>query len=248
MKKLALAAACLIITMSSNAQTFVKIGDLEFALKSPITISKDTNSKEQCFNHEKGYKTMFDEFYLGFGLSVNTTEEQYLPVYYGNSYNLEFGWKYMYRPSKNYAIGTLLHYTSNTFKLTPEAIDGEFFQEVGGEPYKMYFRTDNIGTGIINRFYLYSGHKAKPVYIEFGGYADYLFSKRYKVKTVIDGDKEKYKFRDGSKFNPFEAGLQGGIGLRGIQIYAKYRMTDYFSSNYAIPEVPRWTLGVQFTM
>lgn len=248
MKKLLIATVCLFAAINLNSQTIVKIGELEFALKSPISVSKDTTVTHRSFVNEKGFSTRFEEFYIGTGLSVNTTEESYLPVYYGNSYNLEMGWRYMFRPVKGYAIGTLFRYTSNTFKLTPEAVDGEFFPEVAGDVYKRFFRTDNIGTGIINRFYLFSGKRSRPVYIEAGAYGDYIFSKRYKVKSRIDGEKAKYKFRDGSKFNPFEAGLQGGLGFRDAFVYVKYRMTDYFNKDYSMPEVPRWTLGVQFTL
>ncbi len=242
----------MLAAISANSQTFVKIGELELALKSPISITKekDTVKEYNYGKHKKGYRTYFDEFYIGYGQVMNTSEETYMPVYFGNSYNLEIGWKYFHRPAKFYAIGTSFRYTSNSFRLTPEAVEqsGGFFPEADGEPYRQFFRTDNLGTSLINRVYLYSGRSARPVFLEFGAYADYAFSKRYKVKSRIDGDKVKSKYRDGSKFNPVEAGLNGGIGYKDIMIFAKYRMTNYFNKDYSMNELPRWSVGVQFNL
>ncbi len=248
MKKLLLAVICLFTALSANSQTFVKIGDIELALQSPISINKDKNEKPKHdhYNSLKGYKTVFDETYVGFGLSLNTTEENYMPVYYGNSYNIEFGTRYLYRPLKHYAIGTLLQYTVNSYKLTPEAVDNDFFPSVSGDPYKRYFRTSNIGTGLFNRIYISASRPS--IYIDFGGYFDYAFSKRYKVKTVIDNEKVKYKFRDGSKFNPFAAGFYGGVGMKDTFLYLKYRMTNFFNSDFEMPELPRWNVGIQFKL
>lgn len=248
MKKIVTAVICLFTAISMNSQTVVKIGDIELALQSPISISKDKAAKPDHDKHfeYKGFRKTFDETYVGFGLALNTREENYMPVFYGNSYNLEFGKKYLYRPVKHYAIGTFLQYTNNSYKLTPEAVDNDFFPSVGGEPYKQYFRTSNIGTGIFNRIYISASNR--PIYIDFGGYFDYAFSKRYKVKTVIDGEKVKYKFRDGSKFNPFAAGFYGGIGMKDSFLYLKYRMTNFFNEDFGMQELPRWNVGIQFKL
>lgn len=248
MKKLVTAVICIFTAISMNSQTFVKIGDIELSLQSPISISKDKAEKPKGdHNFEyKGFRKTFDETYIGFGLALNTKEEAYLPVYYGNSYNLEFGNRYLYRPVKHYAIGTLLQYTINSYRLTPEAAADEFFPQVAGDPYKHYFRTSNIGTGLFNRIYLSAAHR--PVYIDFGGYFDYAFSKRYKVKTMVDGEKVKYKFRDGSKFNPFAAGFYGGIGMKDTFLYLKYRMTNFFNEDYGMMELPRWNVAIQFKL
>lgn len=248
MKKLILASISLFSALSINSQTVVKIGDIELALQSPISISKDNIEKfeTQKGDNYKGYRKTFDESYIGFGLSLNTTEENYMPVYYGNSYNIEFGTRYLYRPVKHYAIGTLLQYTNNSFKLTPQAANNEFFPTVGGEPYKQYFRTSSIGTGVFNRIYIAAD--THPIYVDFGGYFDFAFSKRYKVKTLIDGEKVKYKFRDGSKFNPFAAGFYGGVGVKDAFLYLRYRMTNLFNQDFGVEELPRWSVGIQIKM
>lgn len=253
MKKTILIAAALCTVATLKAQTSVKIGDMEFKLQSPISVNSNDSLKKNTFqyytmkNNKKRYRNI-EEFYVGVGFAVNTKEEAYLPVYYGNSYNLEFGWRYLYRPAKAFAIGTHFQYTSHTYRLKNAAANNTIVSNVPSEVFRENFRTDNIGTGLNTRFYLFPLNSRRPVHIDFGAYLDYAFSKRYKVKTMINGEKEKFKYRDGSKFSPFAAGLQGSITVKGVSIYTRYRLTDMFDNTQIPLEVPRWTLGVQFEL
>ncbi len=256
MKKVLIFVIVLLAGFELSAQTIVRIGEAEFALRSPIKISKDTTKKS--YNNSYGHYNRghypkrvvknFTEFYAGLGFAMNTKEESYMPLYFGNSYNFEFGWRYMYKPSKSYAIGTFFQYSYYNYRLKDAAVNDAIVSGVPGDVQKEYFRTDNLGTGIINRIYLFPVGYGKPVHIDFGGYVDYSFSKRYKVKTVINGDKDKIKYRDGSKFNPIQAGLHGAVGVGGVNVYVRYRLTNLFNQDFNIAELPRWTLGVQIDL
>jgi hypothetical protein len=112
-----------------------------------------------------------------------------------------------------------------------------------GDIYREYFRTDNIGTGLTQRVRLFP-----RFWVEGTLYGDWAYSKRYKVKSRVDGSKEKEKYRDGVKFNPFGAGAQAGVRWSNTTLYARYRLTNFFNPDYIPQEVPRLSIGLCFTL
>jgi hypothetical protein len=80
-----------------------------------------------------------------------------------------------------------------------------------------------------------------------GGYIDYSYNKRYNVKTIENGKQNKYKYRDGSKFNPIQAGVYGAVSKGKYSIFARYRLTNFFNPNEVSLEVPRLNIGIQIT-
>ncbi len=227
------------------AQKIVKIGEAEIAIQAPLTIKKADASEEVTSGLVKSkYPRMYEHMFIGIAMAVPTGNQEYLPMHYGNSYNLEVGFKYFYRPSAGYAIGTICQYTFYTYKLKDAAANGTFFTDIPGEVKKEYFRTDNLGTGIINRFYLFP-LKHKPFMIDLGGYVDFSYSKRYNVKTVEAGKNIKHKYRDGSKFNPIQTGLYGAISKGSYSLYARYRITNLFNPAEVPMELPRLSIGIQ---
>lgn len=222
----------------SFSQSYVKIGELEFGLHSPITVTRESNFK-------KG-SVKINEFFIGGALMLNTKEQIYLPVNLGESYNLEFGWSRLYRFGRHFAAGTVLQFTSLSYSLTPQSYNNEFFEGIIGDVKDAYYRTGNVGTGIFTRYWL--GTKRSSLYLDLGAYLNYAYDRKVKVKTIVDGDLDRYKIRASEKFNPVEAGFTGGVGIRRTKLYLRYRATNLFNSNFLVDELPRWSLGVQFTM
>lgn len=252
---LILPAAMILTPHETSAQTVVKIGQAEIAIQSPISLrKKDTLEKikgwsgdnEQHITKKAKYPRSFEDFHIGLSMAVPTNEEEFMPIKYGSSYNLEAGFKYFYRPGSRYAIGSLFQYTCNTFELIDAAQNETFVADVPGTVRREYYRTSNLGTGIINRFYFFP-KSSKPFLLELGAYADYSFSKRYNVKTIENGEKNKYKYRDGSKFSPLHAGLYGAVGKGKYLLFARYRLTNLFYESASLPELPRFSIGIQIT-
>ncbi len=246
-------AAMVMMPEKAQAQTVVKIGEAEIAIQSPISFrKKDTldNVKDRGeesigkMTKKSKYPRSFEDFHIGLSMAVPTHEEVYMPVKYGSSYNLEAGFKYFYRPGSRYAIGTLFQYTCNTFELIDAAQNEIFVSGVPGTVRREYYRTSNLGTGFINRFYFFP-QSSKPFLLELGAYGDYSFSKRYNVKTIENGEKNKYKYRDGSKFSPFHAGLYGAVGKGKYLLFARYRLTNLFYNSASLTELPRFSIGIQ---
>ncbi|NCB18491.1 MAG: hypothetical protein EOM61_02590 [Bacteroidia bacterium] len=84
--------------------------------------------------------------------------------------------------------------------------------------------------------------------LDIGGYVDFAFSKRYNVKTIENGDKEKYKYRDGSMFNPIQAGIYGAVTVDEYSVFVRYRATNLFNPDKIAMELPEWTIGLRFIL
>lgn len=262
MKKLLfLFAALFFLAGVTYAQKTVKIGDTEYIFRSPLkkvsSVVRDSCGERvriyrttgEYPDYKKDYERYINTFFFGVGLAI-PAGGQIMPVYYGNSFNFEVGFKFLYRPARWYGIGTLFQYSAYSYKLRPEGKD-IFDLGVATTNGIHYFRTDNIGTGFLNRFYLFPAGKFASddmAFVELGAWGDFSYSKRVKIKDFSSGHKEKFKYRDGSKFNPFEAGVQGGVGYKCVYIYCKYRITNCFNrKTLDVPEVPRFSVGVQYS-
>jgi len=241
-------------TNKGYAQRVIKIGQAQISVQSPITVIKqDTLDNSSCnfinfsnkVNSKRKYPKFYKDFFFGLGFAIPVDREDYMDIHYGRINTIEMGYKYFYRASRGYAIGTTFQYTYYNYKLKDAALQNLIVQNVPGDVKKEYFRTDNIGTGLINRFYLFP-IKRNPFILDLGGYLDFAFSKRYNVKTVENGKTHKYKYRDGSKFNPLQAGLYGAITKGDYSLYVRYRLTNMFNPMEVELEVPKLSIGVQF--
>lgn len=251
----------LLILLPSTAisQTVVKIGEAEIAIQSPISIRKKDSvdnvgyksvsfGKSDRFGVVKSkYPRSYEDMFVGIAMAVPLRNEEHLPMHYGSSHSIEVGFKYFYRPVARYAIGTLWQYSFYNYRLKDAAANGTFVSDVPGEIRKESFRTDNIGTGLINRFYLFPMNN-RPFMLDLGGYVDFSYSKRYHVKTIENGKNTKHKYRDGSKFNPIQAGLYGAVTKGSYSFFVKYRLTNLFNPDAVSMELPRMSMGIQVSL
>ncbi len=256
--KYSLIAFTLVTTLFAGAnrtfaQRVIKIGEAEIAIQSPITIKKQDTLNYYSHVTSKSaikkratpkYPQIYDEFFFGLGTMIPFNREEFIDIHYGRINTIELGYKYFYRPSRGYAIGSTFQYTNYNYKLRDAAQEGIIVPFVPGYIKKEYFRSDNIGTGLINRFYLFP--KRNPFILDLGGYVDFSFSKRYIVKSSLFGKTDKFKYRDGSKFNPLQAGLYGAISKGDYSVYVRYRLTNMFNPLEIQPELPKLSVGFLF--
>lgn len=229
----------------SIAQSVLKLGKTTIQIQSPIKVENKADSilEFSCktTNPKKFRPRTNTEFYVGMGFATRT-ENNTLPIYYGDSYNLDIGLKYIYRPARWYALGSLFQFGFNNYKTDGLAKDGT----LTGTPiekniYKEYYRTNNLGIGIFNRFYLVS-NRHSSLFIDIGAYGDWAYSKRVRLKTSEGKD----KLRDGRRFNPLQGGLYGAVGYGCVLIFAKYRLSNYFNPSKIPQEFDRLNIGLQF--
>lgn len=240
------------------AQKRLVIGDKEIILQSPMRvvdkgeiIERDTvyvfTEVEAKEKKRKSYhRRSFKDIYFGMGGAIDrasfTKNEEFFPMYAGRSLDLQTGIKYYFRPARAYAIGIQLQYSFFSYSLETESAKLLMDGEIPGAPYSHYFRSDNLGIGLLNRFYLY-----RKIYLEIGVYGDISVSKRYMVKTMINGKKEKAKYWDEDKYNPLQAGVQLSLGFGCLSIYAKYRVTDMFNTAVLPNDPLRLNIGAMIS-
>ncbi|SHJ51186.1 Outer membrane protein beta-barrel domain-containing protein [Hymenobacter daecheongensis DSM 21074] len=64
-----------------------------------------------------------------------------------------------------------------------------------------------------------------------GGYAGYRLSSHTKIKYESEGTTRKDKDRGSFNLEDFQYGLQGGIGVHGVDLFVKYGLNDLFKDN-----------------
>ena len=228
---------------NAYAQRVVRIGEAEISVQSPISIRKSI--PEEQTNRPK-YPKFQDESYIGFGTVLPMDRESFMDMHYGRINSIEFGHNYFFRPVPGYAIGTFVQYSYYNYKLKDAAVNDVIMEDVPEVVRSEYYRTDNIGTGIVNRFYFVP--KKSLFKIDIGAYVDFAFSKRYKVKTTESGKKEKYKFRDGEKFNPIQEGLYGAVSVDDYSLFVRYRATNLFNPSLLDQQLPDITIGLRLVL
>jgi hypothetical protein len=245
-----------VIPMKVQAQTIIKIGEAELVIQSPIKVKK-TDTLTKTFIPEKTpvqgqrYKfrpRFYSNVYIGGSMTIPMDRNNYLPVHYGEVYNIEAGVKNVYKLSRFYGIGATIGYSHYNYRLTDSPFTG-VIDITATEIKKEYFRTDNMNVGLFNRFYI-TGTKWSwnSLGIDAGAYVDFAFSRRYKVLGYVGDTAIKEKFKNELIFNPFQAGLFGAIVIGDWSIFGKYRLTNQFSPDGNLKETPRLNIGVLWSL
>ena len=240
MKRLLFIAALCACSTALFAQKRVQIGSTELVFQSPLKVSVASEKHIDCpSNHSS-------ETFFGFGLAVNDKHEEYMPISYGNSYEIQVGCRDVYRKGKSpLAIGSYMNLSFYSYKLDKAYLNNPLVVNDPGTIRKEYYRTSNLCAGIFARLYL-----SRNLFIDFGPYGEYAYNRKYKVFTTLLGEDEesKIKYRDGSRFNPFNAGIQCLAGFDDFAVYAKYRLTNAFNHDKIDMEVTRLNIGVQIEL
>ena len=250
-KTILLLSAILLYTIASaqTEPTKIRIGETILTLQSPLKVqSADQDSSASVIGifvpkspPRKNYPRYGEELYIGFGFAVPVHSKEVLPIHSSlNSFNLEVGYRYLYSPSRTYTIGTFIQYSCYSYRMKDAS---EMFMGTlaPGDISKEFFRTDNIGSGLVQRIRLFRRTQLEAIV-----YGDWAYSKRFVVKSTIDNHKEKTKYRDDLKFNPFGAGVQVGVTWRKTTLYGRYRFTNFFNHEYIPKEVTPLSIGVSF--
>ena len=250
-KTILLLTAILFYTIASaqTEPTKIRIGETILTLQSPLKVqSTDKDSSTSTIaiyvpksKPAKKYPRYNEELYIGFGFAVPDHGRDVLPIHSSlNSFNLEVGYRYLYSPSRVYTIGTFLQYSCYSYRMK-DASEVFMGTLAPGDISKEFFRTDNIGSGLVQRIRIFPRTQLEAIV-----YGDWAYSKRFVVKSTVNNHKEKTKYRDDLKFNPFGAGAQIGVKWRQKTIYARYRFTNFFNHNYIPHEVPFLSIGFSF--
>lgn len=79
-----------------------------------------------------------------------------------------------------------------------------------------------------------------------GGFVGYRLGTHTKLKYEQDGSTRKDKDRSSYNLEDFQYGVQGLIGLRSINLFAKYNLNELFKDNRG-PQAQTLSFGISFT-
>ncbi|RYU83293.1 outer membrane beta-barrel protein [Hymenobacter persicinus] len=97
------------------------------------------------------------------------------------------------------------------------------------EKSKLAVTTINLPLMAMLNFQNKKGHDAFR--LGAGGYVGYRVGSHTKIKYNEGGRDHKDKDKGGYNLEDFQYGLQGTIGVRGIDLFVKYGMSDLFKNN-----------------
>ena len=253
MKKTIFAIACaagllLMAPGQASAQADIEIGKTTIRLQSPVKISgQDKNVYRYDDDGTRKKKNRgYEDASVFFGFSFPVEGCSYeptaaMPVKYGNSFEITLGAKQWFGIG-HYAFGISAQYTHYDYRGSGLAARGIITQYPHNAVIsREIFKTDNIGIGVYNRFYI---SLRTPLYIDLGAWGDWAFSRQYKVKYYIGDYKEVDHYRDGEKFLPLQGGVYAAVGVNLFSIYCKYRFTHWFSHSVLPMEPPRLQIGL----
>ena len=257
MKRIMFASVCtaglLLFTVSqAAAQADIEIGKTTIRLQSPVKIyGQDKNVyRYDDYGTRRKKNRWYDDASVFFGFSFPVEGCSYeptaaMPVKYGNSFEITLGAKQWFGIG-HYAFGISAQYTHYDYRGSGLAARGIIAQYphnavIGRE----IFKTDNIGIGVYNRFYI---SLRTPMYIDLGAWGDWAFSRQYKVKYYMGDHKEVDHYRDWEKFLPLQGGVYAALGINVFAVYCKYRFTHLFNHSVLPMEPPRLSIGLMIEL
>lgn len=180
--------------------------------------------------------------YVGLGFPVYTNED----VNYtkpGASSTFDFGIRYKRKITGFLAVGLDLGVFATAYKLkqdqpktVPDTIlnDKEKFQ-INSTVSSAYVRI-NVG-----RRGNYIGN-----FLDLGAYGGWNMVKKHKTINKNEaGEKVKVLTSKLKYVENFSYGILARVGSSRYALTARYRLSDIFASSYAMPELPRLTVGVE---
>jgi len=184
----------------------------------------------------------FLQGYVGLGFPLHTNEElSYTRP--GVSTCFDLGMRYKRRFTNYLAMGLDLGINSTSYKIKQNG-SKTVPDTLINEKEKIQINTAESAAWLrIN-----VGRRGNAIgnYLDMGAYGGWNFQKKHKT-TNKNGDGEKVKVLTSNlKYvGNFSYGLLARIGVNRFSLTARYRVSDIFNSSYAMPELPRLTVGIE---
>ncbi len=243
-----------IIKQSTGDTTKVTVQSSSNVLNEFLVFVVDQNKKkDDRKQYTRSYAGWHVEPYFGFGFIAGGLENSNAKMIYGESYSLDFGLKSRYQFTGIYSLTFNVGFMHNRYKIA----DG-VANDIIGAPLPFgsgnfvvnseRFRTWAFGVSLGHRFNFCKTRELKG-YVEAGLYGNYAFSRNYIVNYKGDNEADAtLYYKNSNIFNPFEAGAQVNIGFHWFSIWGRYRLTDWFNTDYTEVKMPRLVIGAAINL
>ena len=194
-------------------------------------------------------KKMYVGGTFSYGIPIGDLSSNYNPINMGKSFRLGYGVINKWQPTRILGFGYLFDYNLTRFDISQKAgadwgYDNDF-------EWERFWTVDvNLDAFIRINFVKRGDHHG--IYLDLAGYVGYDFISRYSYRQDVQSPNSKsYKVveRELKYINRLDYGPSVRFGLSFLSIYARYRMSDMFKTDFqeTFPELPRLMVGIMIT-
>ena len=196
----------------------------------------------------------YSHVYISLGVIPDFDEEGITSINFWKSGEYIIGYRYKRKLSSFYSLGYDVNFNVDRFLF--DAVD--LFSNLdnprfGGQVKKHHLLNNSFNLEIYQRFNIGSHGNTLGNYIDMGVYGQLNHSVK-EVKLLENksesatAGKERRVYRKLDYIERLGYGLTGRIGHNKWAVYGKYRLSDFFSGEYNLPELPRLTVGIEFAI
>jgi hypothetical protein len=212
---------------------------------------------EDTYESSKGPNMRhYGHIFVGFGMVPDFGEVQGAATDISGSRDFLFGYRYKLKILSFYALGFEAYVKPTRFALSDDGANPPIASNplTLAENEKRHMLKNNAaGAGVYQRINVGRRGNSLGNYLDIGVHGNW----NYLVKEVVvfkgnsiypAAQDSRNVYRKLDYYNPFNYGLSARLGIGQYSIYADYRISDYFNTNYLIPELPRVTIGFQYAV
>lgn len=205
-----------------------------------VKLENDTVYSKKGPNMKK-----FSHLYLGIGFATSKVSGDSLSINYGKSNDFIVGFRHKIKVTEFYSFGADLFYS---FRNTNIAQTNNKKFVTGLNHKKERYVEKNIGAIIYNRFNFKKRGNKIGSFIDLGAYIEAPISNTLVTLDRISTpnfDQIKVVRKSLNFYNPFNYGINIRTGFNQTVLFANYRISNAFKSNFGFAELPRLTAGFQ---
>jgi hypothetical protein len=205
-------------------------------------LKKDTIPAQRGPNLKK-----YSHLFLGYGFVTGAAEGAGSSVNYFRSTDFNIGYRHKRKIVGFYDLGIDLTYGLTSFNFDTSA---PFLIPNWGVKSER-LNLNRFGLSLFNRINIGKRGNFIKNFFDFGGYGQFEFMTKHIY--IVENAPNNYYYAGNSRvahrnlryISPLNYGLSARLGIRRYALYANYRMSNIFKPNFAFPEPPRFTLGLQ---
>lgn len=214
----------------------------------------DMNVEEQFQETSGPNMRNYSHVYISLGAIPDFDEEGITSINFWRSGEYIFGYRYKRKLSSFYSLGYDVNFKVDRFFFDAADLFSNLENpRIDGQVKKHFLLNNSFNLEIYQRFNFGPRGNILGNYIDMGVYGQLNHSVKEvtilenKLESATTG-KERRVYRKLDYIERLGYGFAGRIGHNKWAIYGKYRLSDFFSGEYNLPELPRLTVGIEFAI
>ncbi len=216
-----------------------------------VVLDKDVDKQ---YEDKKGPNMRYyGHFYQALGFAIPYEEMSGANIQVGKSSEYFVGYRYKLKLLSFYAIGFDVNYIWRRYGIKSEP---DLPVDVALNPFsqaslvdKMNLGLSSLGGEVYNRVNIGKRGNVLGKYFDIGIKAEWNIGNRLVIKQkAVAGDyfeKSRSVQKNLNFIEKFSTLLTARIGINNYSIYGNYRISNLFTTDYSIPELPPLTAGFQ---